>query len=149
MSKEQIIELMKKVGKLIAKEIQEKSEEITNQELYENEIYIPDFVSAITKSNMLERPIGFVCKSSAGMVVKLRQNYDSTIYTQEPEELPAQWRFVWSKNPKHALPFLKSAENPYDVGECCIWNDEVYASTIPANTYTPDEYPMGWRKWII
>ena len=39
---------------------------------------------------------GFVCKSSAGRVVRLLQPYDSNIYTGEPEELPA-WRSssVW------------------------------------------------------
>ena len=43
---------------------------------------------------MLERKAGFVCRSTAGRVVRLLQPYDSTIYnTQEPEELEAQWGF--------------------------------------------------------
>lgn len=145
-SKDFVLSTMKQYGKNMATEVQNKAEEMTGTELNGKKGFIPSFVAACAKMNMLERPVGFVCKSSAGRIVKLLQVYDSTIYTQEPEELPAQWRFVWSKDPKHALPFLKSAENPYDVDECCIWNGEVYASTIPSNTYTPDEYAQGWKK---
>ena len=67
------------------------------------EEYIPDFQAARTAKNMLERKAGqkdgFVCWSSAGRVVRLLQVYDSEIYPQEPEELPAQWGFVWSTDP--------------------------------------------------
>ena len=95
--------------------------------------------------NMLERPVGFVCKSSAGRVVKLLQVYDSTIYTDEPENLPAQWGFVWSDDPTHALPFIALATSPYMKGNCCIENDMVFRSLIDNNVHAPSAYPQGWE----
>lgn len=147
-SKEFVLNTMKKYGMAAAQALQEKSESMTGTELYDEYGFIPSFYAAVAKKNMLERPAGFVCRSPHGRVVMLRQPYDSTIYTAEPEEMPAQWRFKWSKNPKHALPYLKSAENPYDVGDCCVWNDEIYRSTIPSNTYSPEEYPDGWELCV-
>ena len=98
---------------------------------------------------MLERKAGqkdgFVCKSSAGRVVRLLQNYDSTVYTQEPEELPAQWGFVWSKDPAKALPFIALATSPYDTGDCCTETGIVYRSTMDGNVHAPSAYPQGWE----
>lgn len=75
-----------------AQDLQETSEGMTGTELYEKEDYIPDFSAAIAKKNMLERKAGktdgFLCRSSAGRIVRLIQNYNSDIYPQEPEELP-------------------------------------------------------------
>ena len=145
-SKNFVLETMKKYGKAAAEALQLKADDMTGTELYEEFAFIPSFYAACAKKNMLERTVGFVCRSPQGRVVKLLQPYDSTIYTGEPEELPAQWGFKWSTNPKYALPYIKSAESTYGVGECCLWNDEVYASTIPNNVYSPGEYPQGWRK---
>lgn len=144
-SREFVLETMKRNGKMAAQTIQDNAENMTGTELYDNYGYIPSFYAACANKNMLERKIGFVCRSPQGRVVKLIQPYDSTIYAQEPEELTAHWGFKWSTNPKHALPFFKSAESPYGEGECCIWNDEVYRSKIIANVYSPEEYPQGWE----
>ena len=144
-NKEFVLNTMRKYGKKVAEELQEKAESMTGTELYTEYAFIPSFYAACAKKNMLERSAGFVCRSPQGRVVKLLQPYDSTVFTAEPEELPAQWGFKWSKNPKHALPHFKCTESPYDVDDCCLWNGAVYRSLIPANTYTPDEYPAGWE----
>ena len=57
--------------------------------------------------------MGFVCKSSAGRVVRLIQNYDSDVFAGEPEELPAQFRFVWSHDPAKAQPAAGPSRLPY------------------------------------
>lgn len=144
-SRELVLNTMKQYGKNVATDLQSKAEEMTGTELYGKKGFIPSFLIACEKKNMLERPIGFVCKSSAGRVVKLIQPYDSTIYTQEPEELPAQWGFVWSKDPKHALPFVSLATSPYSKDECCTDDGIVYRSTIDGNTWKPSDYPQGWE----
>lgn len=144
-SKEFVLEMMKKYGLVYAETIQAKAESMTGTELYEEYGFIPSFYAACAKKNMLERPIGFVCRSPQGRIVRLLQPYDSTIYTAEPEELTAHWGFKWSTNPRYALPFFKSAESPYGEGECCIWNDEVHRSKIANNVYSPEEYPQGWE----
>lgn len=146
MNKALVLETFEKMGKTVASTVQAKSAEMTGTELNGEKNFIPSFVSAVAKMNMLDRPIGFVCKSSAGRVVKLLQNYDSTVYTQEPEELSAQWGFVWSQNPEDALPFVAMSTSPYMKGDCCTDNGDVYRSTIDNNVWRPTEYAQGWEK---
>ena len=145
-NKEFVLETLKKSGKLAAQAVQEKSVEMTGTELNAESMYIPEFKAAITKMNMLERKIGFVCKSSAGRVVKLIQNYDSTIYTQEPEELPAQFGFVWSNDPAHAQPFVAISTSPYMKGNCCSEDGVVYRSKYDNNVHAPSAWSDGWKK---
>ena len=145
-NKELVLETLRRSGKLIAQSVQSKSAEMTGTELNEEKNYIPSFMEAWKKTNMLNRPVGFVCRSSEGRVVKLLQVYDSTIYTDEPERLPAQWGFVWSDNPKHALPFVALSTSPYMVGNCCIENEKVYRSKIDNNVHSPSAYPDGWEE---
>lgn len=141
-----ILEKMRAQGKIDAIALQAISSEMTGTELNAQTDMIPAFTEAVKNANMLERPIGFVCKSSAGRVVALLQHYDSDIYTQEPEELPAQWRFKWSTDPAKALPFVKMATSPYNIGDCCTWEGAVKRSTIDNNVYSPSEYPQGWEN---
>ncbi len=146
-NKEIVLETMKRSGLLIAKSVQEKASALTGTELNTESDYIPSFAGACAKKNMLERPVGFVCKSSAGRVVKLLQVYDSVIYTAEPEELPAQWGFVWSDDPAHALPFISLSTSPYMKGNCCTENGQIYKSLIDNNVHSPKEYPTGWELY--
>lgn len=141
-----MMETIKHMAKLAAQALQGQAETMTGTELNAEDRFIPDFSVACEKENMLNRPIGFVCKSTAGRVVKLLQPYDSTIYTAEPEELAAQWGFVWSDDPEKAKPFISLATSPYMKGNCCTEGGVVYRSTIDNNTWSPSAYPQGWEK---
>ena len=149
-SKERVLQRERDRGRVAALEIQSKSSTMTGTELNTVNDRIPRFQAAIAKMNMLERKAGltdgFVCKSSSGRVVRLLQNYDSNVFTGEPEELPAQWGFVWSNNPEHALPFIAISTSPYMTGNCCTENDDVYRSRIDNNVHAPSAYPDGWEK---
>lgn len=140
-----ILETLKRSGRMIAESVQNKSGEITATALNAERDYIPDFKEACKSKNMINRKFGFVCKSSAGRVVKLIQPYDSGIYTAEPEELPAQWGFVWSTDPAHALPFIALSTSPYNTGDCCTVGENVYRSTLDNNVWPPSAYPEGWE----
>lgn len=144
-NKELVLETMMRYGKFLAQNVQSKSAEMSGTELNAEANYIPDFKIACEKMNMLDRPVGFVCKSPSGRVVKLLQVYDSTIYTGEPETLPAQWGFVWSDNPAHALPFISLSTSPYMKGNVCSENDVVYRSKFDNNVWAPSAYPDGWE----
>lgn len=148
-NKEFVLDTLKRAGKQAAETLQTKAPDMTGTELYAEEEYIPSFKAAVAKKNMLERKAGqkdgFVCKSSAGRVVRLLQNYDSSIYMQEPEELPAQWGFVWSKDPAKALPFIALSTSPYNTGDCCTETDVVYRSKMDGNVHAPSAYPQGWE----
>lgn len=140
-----MIETIKHMAKLAAQAVQDKSSTMTGTELNAEDKFIPDFQTAKARMNMLDRPIGFVCKSSTGRVVKLLQVYDSDIYTGEPEELPAQWGFVWSDDPAHAREFIALSTSPYMKGNCCLWEGVAYRSTIDNNVWSPADYPDGWE----
>ena len=143
--KEFVLQTMQQAGLTQAQTLQERAPEMTGTELYAQDGYIPEFLAACALKNMLERAAGFVCRSTAGRVVRLIQPYDSTIYTQEPEELPAQWGFVWSTDPAKALPFVALSTSPYNTGDCCTEGGRVYRSKIDTNTWAPSEYPDGWE----
>ena len=139
-------EAMYAKGLADAADLQERSTSMDGTALYAEEDKIPDFTAAKAAKNMLERPVGFVCRSSADHVVKLLQVYDSTTYPQEPEELPAQWGFLWSKDPAKAREFVAMSTSPYMTGDCCIDNGVIYRSTMDNNVWRPSEYPQGWQQ---
>lgn len=140
---------MFEAGRAAALLLQKESTTMNGTQLNSSTDIIPDFQAAKAQKNMLEREAGnngFICKSTAGRVVRLIQNYDSNIYTDEPEQLSAQWGFVWSKNPEHALPFISIATSPYMKDEVCSFEDIIYKSTHDNNIWSPSEYPDWWEK---
>lgn len=149
MENEKYTTAMKKMGKADAADFQSRSADMTGTEMYAEEEKIPDFQAAKALVNMLQRPAGFVCKSTAGRVVKLLQPYDSDIYTQEPEELPAQWGFKWSTDPAKALPFVALSTSPYMTGDCCTWEGKIYRSNHDNNVWSPTDYPTYWDEVSI
>ena len=146
MTQEERKSIMYAQGRANALALQEKAPTMTGTELNAADGDIPSFVAAVANKNMLERSAGFVCRSSAGRVVRLIQPYDSTIYTQEPEELPAQWGFAWSTDPAKALPFVAMDTSPYSKGDCCTEGGTVYRSTADNNVWSPSAYPAYWEE---
>lgn len=146
LARERVLERERQRGKADAQAVQRNADNMTGTELYAADDRLPKFEKAVAVMNMLDRPIGFVCLSPAGRVVRLLQQYDSTIYTQDPEELPAQWGFKWSTDPAKAQPFIAMATSPFMKNDCCIDNGEVYRSTVDNNVWQPTTYPSGWVK---
>lgn len=131
-------------GRRDALALQERSSSLTGTELNAEDDKIPAFREAVKVMNMLNRPVGFVCRSSAGRVVRLLQPYDSSIYTKEPEELPAQFGFVWSQDPAKARPFVALSTSPYNTGDCCSEEGQVFRSAMDGNVWAPSAYHAGW-----
>lgn len=145
-NKEKVLNRERQRGYEAAKLVQRNADSMTGTDLYAADDRIPSFTEAKARENMLTRPIGFVCKSSAGRVVRLLQVYDSGIYPQEPEELPAQWGFKWSTDPAKALPFVAISTSPYMLGDCCSVDGVVYRSAMDNNVWNPLDYPSGWEE---
>ena len=135
-AKERVLQRERQRGYEAAKAVQAKADDMSGTELYAVDDRIPAFLAAREKKNMADRNVGFVCKSTAGRVVRLIQPYDSDIYTAEPEELPAQWGFKWSTDPKKALPFVALSTSPYMTGDCCL-DTESKAKRPPSRTSRP------------
>lgn len=89
--------------------------------------------------------VAIVRRSSSGRVVRLIQTCDSDTYPAEPEELPAQWQFVWSTDPKKALPFISLATSPYATGDCCTYEEHVWRSGQDTNTWAPGTVGVQWE----
>ena len=104
MNKTLVLEILRKYGNDVAKQLQKDAHDMTGTELYESDMFIPEFNP---ERQYLNFPIGYVCKSAEGRLVKLIQPYDSTIFTSQPEELPAQWDSIGAlTQTKHYLLFL-------------------------------------------
>ena len=149
-SKERVLKRERDRGRMAAMEVQQLSSGMTGTELNAVDDRIPRFSEAVKHENMLNRKAsqdnGFVCKSTAGRVVRLIQNYDSNIFTSEPEELTAQWRFVWSTDPAKAKPFIASSTSYYNKGDCCLNKaGEARRSKIDVNVFDPDVSPEFWE----
>ena len=152
-SKERVLQRERDRGRMAAQAVQEASPTMTGTELNAADDRIPRFAEAVKHKNMLNRKAGqedgFVCRSSAGRVVRLIQNYDSDIFTGEPEELPAQFRFVWSHDPSKAKPFIASSTSYYNTGDCCLNGaGQAVRSKIDVNTFDPDVSPEFWEAAV-
>lgn len=150
MTREEELKMIRNNGYLEAKDLQQRSHNMTGTELNAADDRIPRFRDAIKRKNMLDRKAGqqdgFVCLSTAGRVVRLIQNYNSDIYQEEPENLPAQYRFVWSTDPAKARPFIASSTSYYNTGDCCLNKaGEPRRSKIDANVFDPDTSPEFWE----
>lgn len=139
------LEIMRQRGEVDALTLQSIAPEMTGTEIYAKEKALPDFDVAKKVKNMLERSAGFVCKSAAGRAVKLLQPYDSAVYKEQPEELPAQWGFYWSTDPKKALPFIALSTSPYNTGDCCTHAGHVWRSGQNANVWAPGTTGVKWE----
>lgn len=145
MNNEKYTDALYAKGLADAKDLQARSAGMTGTELYSEGEKIPYFQAAKQVKNMLERQAGFVCKSTVGRVMKLIQPYDSDIYPQEPEELPAQWAPYWSKDPQHAVDFIAIATAPWMIGDCCKWAGHVYRCKEDNVVWSPGDQPQRWE----
>lgn len=151
--KELVLRVLQDYSRDKAVALQADQINMTGTKLYAQEQYIPDFQAAKAAMNMSQRKVGekdgFLCRSTAGHVVRLIGSYDSDVWPGEPETLLSQWKFVWSKDPKKARPFLALSTSPYDTGDCCIYPAEdetlhVYRSGQDGNVWPPRTVNIQW-----
>lgn len=140
--KDFVLDTMRKSGKAAAQDLQATAHTLTGTELNAQDMYLPDFDPA---RQYKDYPAGYVCKSPAGRAVKLVQPYDSEIYPAPPEELPAQWGFYWSTDPKKALPFISLSTSPYNTGDCCTHGGHVWRSSMDGNVWAPGTTGAKWE----
>lgn len=149
-----VLDTMRKFGESAARDLQSRAPEMTGTEIYGESGFLPAFNAA---KQYLNYKAGYVCRSAAGRAVRLLQPYDSTIYTQQPEELQAQWGFYWSQNPADALPFVALSTSPYNTKDCCTYPVDaeglpsaegeeihVFRSGQDGNVWAPGSVGVKW-----
>lgn len=62
-----------------------------------------------------------------------------------PDNAPALWEDIEYRDGYRIIPDVITATTAFALGECGWWGDVLYESLIPANTYTPEQYPAGWK----
>lgn len=62
-----------------------------------------------------------------------------------PEAAPTLWEDIAYREGYRIIPETITAGVAFAEGECGWWGDVLYKSLIPANTYTPEQYPRGWE----
>lgn len=143
-SKAFVLEKMREIGFEAATKLQKEAAALTGTEIIDRESDIPDFDASKQYLNWLA---GMTVRDD-GQLWQLLQPYDSTVYTDKPANLRAQWGLCHTKNPKKAKPYIEpqGTSGMYMKDECCVQNDVVYISLIDNNVWTPENYPDGWKK---
>lgn len=137
-----VLKVFKEYGRNVAESFEQRAASMTDDEIVENQQFYPSFNP---DKQYLNYSSGYICISPSGNVVKLLQPYNSTIYTQDPEDLPAQWGFLWPTNPKYAKPFVALSTSPYMENDCCTYNGHVYRSGMNNNVWPPGTTGISWE----
>lgn len=62
-----------------------------------------------------------------------------------PDNAPGLWDRISYKQGERIIPSTIPASLAFAQGEKGWWGDVLYASLIPANVHTPEQYPAGWE----
>lgn len=63
----------------------------------------------------------------------------------DPDHAPALWESLGYRNGIRIIPEVITAGTAFVDGELGWWGDALYRSKLPANVYTPAQYPDGWE----
>lgn len=63
-----------------------------------------------------------------------------------PDNAPELWENIGYRDGIRIIPATITAGLAFALGEKGWWGDALYESLIAANTYTPEQYPAGWKE---
>ena len=64
-----------------------------------------------------------------------------------PDNAPTLWEDIAYRDGIRIIPETITSTLAFNEGELGWWVDKVYISLIPANVYTPEQYPEGWSLY--
>lgn len=64
----------------------------------------------------------------------------------DPDHAPTLWEDIAYRQGHRIIPEVITAHAAFVKDELGWWGETLYKSCIPANVYTPDQYPAGWEK---
>lgn len=113
---------------------------------------------SLTDADALNAPAMFPRLSGSGELVKAgtRINWNGKIkraavdlwdrLENNPDLAPNLWEDIEYKESYRTIPEVITAGTAFAKDECGWWKGVLYKSLIPANVYTPEQYPAGWEK---
>lgn len=63
----------------------------------------------------------------------------------DPDHAEPLWEDIGYRDGYRIIPDVITAAGAFALNECGWRGDVLYRSTIPANVYTPEQYPKGWE----
>lgn len=63
----------------------------------------------------------------------------------DPDHAPTLWEDIDYRDGIRIIPAVITSTAAFAKDECGWWGNVLYKSLIPANTYTPEQYPAGWE----
>lgn len=66
-----------------------------------------------------------------------------------PDNASAMWEDIGYRDGIRIIPATITAGLAFALGEKGWWGDTLYESLIAANTYTPEQYPAGWKETAL
>ena len=63
-----------------------------------------------------------------------------------PDNAPTLWEDIQYKDGYRFIPEVITVGTAFAKDECGWWNDKLYKSLLEANTYTPEQYALGWEE---
>lgn len=78
------------------------------------------------------------------VVYKCLQEHDSQP-TWTPTDAPSLWAEVLATEGEVKPWKRPDSTNTYMIGDKVSYNGKVYECTMDYNSYSPDEYPQGWK----
>lgn len=63
-----------------------------------------------------------------------------------PDNAPTLWEDIPYRDGIRIIPEVITVTSIFAKGEQGWWGDSLYESLLDVNTYTPDQYPDGWKQ---
>lgn len=139
------IKFIQRLARVLGEWYQEKAPSMSNDALYEDSEFIPMYNPDRDYSEKTE---GYVCKDFDGTIMRLTSVESLPMAVSEEDEVqPGMfWRKCWSTDPSKAKAFVTVATAPYNEGECCQFEGEIYRATDNMVTESPADDPSSWEK---
>lgn len=122
----------------LRQELNEIINEMTDEEAVEHPILFPNWKSG--KEYTANERVRY-----GGRIFKVLQNHTSQD-DWTPSRVPSLFAEVLTSEDGEPQEWVQpSSTNPYLTGDKVIYNGLVYESLIDNNTWSPENYPQGWK----
>jgi len=133
----------KAVMMFITKQVQETAQSFDDATSLDNQALFPFWETDITVQ--AGQKYQHFNKSGDIVLYKVIQTH-TTQSDWKPDNTPALWVRVGFDNEILEWTQPEGAHDAYQIGDKVKFNGKIYESLIANNTYSPTDYPQGWKE---